>query len=355
MSTKAKPYPNQYMVGLMSGTSVDGLDLAFCRFGKKGGFDLLAAKTYPYEPHLNHLLKNNLGLGADQLFELDTTLGYFYGATVNRFLKEFKLPKPLAIASHGHTVYHNPAKNFTVQIGKGSHIAAVTGLPVVCDFRSNDVALGGQGAPLVPIGDELLFADYDYCLNLGGFANVSFRKGKKRLAYDIAPCNLPANIIMQSLGKEYDEDGATAAQGEIIPQLLQQLNSLPYYQKQPPKSLGREWVEAEVMPLLNAYTNKPNVLRTYYQHVAQKTGEALNKKGTTVLVTGGGAHNTFFMRLLQQQSNAMLITPGPGLINFKEAIVFAFLGYRRIHHQPNALKSVTGASKDSIGGCIYLP
>jgi anhydro-N-acetylmuramic acid kinase len=252
-------------------------------------------------------------------------------------------------------VYHHPAKHFTVQIGKGSHITAVTGLPVVCDFRSTDVALGGQGAPLVPIGDELLFGDYDYCLNLGGFANVSCKKSGKRLAWDLAPCNLPVNIIMNGLGKEYDHNGQTAAKGEIIPALLDELDHLPYYNLKAPKSLGREWVEAQIMPLLNAYENKANVLRTYYEHIARKIGESLGKKGATVLVTGGGAHNIFLMRLVQQYAQAMLVTPQAEIIDFKEAIVFAFLGYRRIYHQPNALKSVTGAKKDSISGCIYLP
>lgn len=346
---------SNYMIGLMSGTSVDGLDVAFCRFGKGNDFDLLAAKTYPYNDEIKALLKENLRLAPAELFELDAILGYFYGATVNQFRREFKLPKPLAIASHGHTVYHNPAKNFTVQIGKGSHIAAVAGLPVVCDFRSTDVALGGQGAPLVPIGDAQLFGEYDYCLNLGGIANVSYKKGGKRLAYDISACNLPVNILMQQMGKEFDADGETGAQGTVLPDLLQQLNDLKYYQRAAPKSMGREWIEAELMPLLNKHKNTANVLRTYYEHISIKIGEVLNKKGGTVLVTGGGAHNTFLMRLIVQQSKSMVVTPQPELIDFKEALVFAFLGYQRIYHQKNALKSVTGAMRDSVGGCIYLP
>lgn len=346
---------DQYMIGIMSGTSVDGIDVACCRFGKGNRFELLAARTYPYAEDLKALLRNNLHLSSQELFALDARLGDLFGHTVKQFLKAHRLPRPMAIASHGHTVFHNPAQHYTVQIGKGSHIAAVTGLPVVCDFRSTDVALGGQGAPLVPIGDELLFRQYDYCLNLGGFANVSFRRSGKRVAYDLAPCNLPINIIMNALGSEFDWNGATAASGQLIPELLEKLDHLPFYDQKGPKSLGREWVENELMPLMNVYDNKANVLRTYYEHVTGKIGEALNRKGATVLVTGGGAHNIFFMRLLQRRSNAMLVTPDPGLIDFKEAVVFAFLGYRRIHHQVNALRSVTGAKKDSVGGCIYLP
>lgn len=341
------------IIGLMSGTSVDGLDLAYCSFDGKG-FSLKAVQAFSYPEDIQHKLMNNLQLSPAELFALDAELGYFFGKCVNTFLKKSKLPKPEAIASHGHTVYHDPQKHYSVQIGKGSHLAAVTGIPVIADFRNTDIAYGGQGAPLVPIGDELLFTDYDYCLNLGGIANVSYRQKNKRIAYDISPCNLPANLVMQRHGKAYDENGSMGLKGEVDPELLEQLNGLEYYHQKAPKSLGREWIERELMPLLKS-KHTPNVLRTYYESISSQIAQAIDKKGATVLVTGGGAHNRFLMRLISAKTSSILITPQHELIDFKEAIVFAFLGYRRIYHKANSLKTVTGASKDSIGGCIYLP
>ncbi|HLP12561.1 MAG TPA: anhydro-N-acetylmuramic acid kinase [Flavobacteriales bacterium] len=342
------------VIGLMSGTSVDGLDVAYCRFGEKNTYEIIAAKTYKYPDSLSTRLKNNMALGTLALLELDAELGLHFGNTVNKFLKETRLPRPKAIASHGHTVFHNPAKKYTLQIGKGSHIAAVTGIPVVCDFRSTDVALGGQGAPLVPIGDQLLFKQYDYCLNLGGIANISVKQNGKRIAWDIGPCNLPINILMHTLGKEFDKNGDTGKKGKIIPALLDELNNLEYYKKRAPKSLGREWISAELMHFLQAYKNIPNVLRTYYEHLSIQISSAVKIKGASVLVTGGGAHNTFLMKLIHQKTNAVIITPQSQIIDFKEALIFAYLGYLRLHNKVNALSSVTGAKKDSVGGAIYV-
>jgi anhydro-N-acetylmuramic acid kinase len=342
------------IIGLMSGTSVDGLDVAYCHFVEVYKYELVAAKTFPYTAQLKHKLKNCMKLNSIQLLELDAELGSYFGAKVNEFLKQTGLKKPTAIASHGHTVFHNPINKYSHQIGKGSHIAALTGIPVVCDFRNTDVALGGQGAPLVPIGDKLLFKQYDYCLNLGGIANISYDYKGKRLAYDISPCNLPVNILMNKVGKEFDMNGATGKKGSIIPALLDVLNQLEFYTKKAPKSLGREWIEKELMHFLMAYDNLPNVLRTYYEHVATQISNHITKKEATVLVTGGGAHNEFLMQLIHQKSNAVIVSPPSSIIDFKEALIFAYLGYLRINHKVNSLKSVTGASKDSIGGCIYL-
>ncbi|HYG53342.1 MAG TPA: anhydro-N-acetylmuramic acid kinase [Flavobacteriales bacterium] len=341
------------IIGLMSGTSVDGLDVAYCRFGEKNSYTIVASKTYKYPDSLKNRLKNNMTLSTPDLLELDAELGYYFGYTVNKFLKEYRLPKPQAIASHGHTVYHNPGKSYTLQIGKGSHIAAVTGLTVVCDFRSTDVALGGQGAPLVPVGDQFLFAQYDYCLNLGGIANISVKQNNKRIAWDIGPCNLPVNVLMYTAGKEFDRNGETGKKGRLIPALLHALNRLPYYKKRAPKSLGREWIEKEIMPHLRAHKNVSNVLRTYYEHIAIQISAAIKTKGATVLVTGGGAHNKFLMQLIHQKTNAAIIAPQPEIIDFKEALIFAYLGYLRLHNKVNSLSSVTGAKKDSVGGAIY--
>lgn len=344
------------IIGLMSGTSVDGLDIAYCTFTPKYGFKIVKAQTIEYPIQLKLLLVNNLKLDNNQLFELDAYLGKFFGESVKVFLNHFNLPPPKAIASHGHTVLHNPAKGYTVQIGKGSAIAAQTGLPVVCDFRSSDVSYGGQGAPLVPIGDKLLFSEYDYCLNLGGFANISYQSGTARIAYDIGPCNLPANMIMSLFfGRSFDRNGERGKQGKILPKLLQQLDNMPYYRKKPPKSLGREWVEKKLMPILKREGHWDDVLRTYYEHIAGKIAIAIEKEKGRVLVTGGGVHNSFLIDLIKQKTKAEIVLPNKTLIDFKEALIFAFLGYLRIHQKTNVMKTVTGAKKDNIGGCIYLP
>ncbi len=338
----------------MSGTSVDGLDIAYCSFTGLKTYKIKAANTITYPKKLSSKLKNCLHLSSIDLALLDAELGYFIGHEVNKFLKKFNLIKPFAIASHGHTVFHHPKNNTTVQIGKGSHIAAKTGIKTICDFRSTDIALGGQGAPLVPIGDKNLFGNYDYCLNLGGIANVSFQKNKKRFAFDICPCNLPLNLLMNKIGKNYDKNGLFGKKGKIDANLLQKLNGLNYYGMKTPKSLGREWIEKELMPLLSG-NELTNVLRTYYEHIGLQIGKQLKNKNAKVLVTGGGAKNSFLINRIKQFSEAEIVLPETGLMDFKEALIFAYLGYLRTIEKPNALASVTGAKNNSICGAVYLP
>lgn len=342
----------------MSGTSLDGVDLAYCHFNKYAGewiYDLLKTKSIPYPDLWKDQLSNGFNINEVQLNELSIIYGEYLGTLVLDFIQSNSLDVDL-VASHGHTIFHKPEKGYTLQIGDGKTIANSCKSTVVYDFRSLDVRLGGQGAPLVPIGDQLLFNDYDYCLNLGGFANISFEKDHQRIAFDICPINIVINSICERIGKFYDHNGEIAASGEIIPDLLDQLNSLSFYQQKPPKSLGREWIEENILPLLsNKSFNTEDLLRTYYEHICQQITAVINRKTkSSVFITGGGAHNQFLMKLFNE-SGLNCIKASDELIDFKEALIFAFLGVLRMRNEVNCLLSVTGATRNCCGGRIVNP
>ena len=346
----------QYGLGLMSGTSLDGLDLALCRFEFKENeyqYEICETKEISYTEEFKARLENALDFNGSQLIELDHYFATYCAQQVNMFLKNTTL-KPDFIASHGHTIFHNPQLGFTTQIGSGAILAAKTGFTVISDFRSLDVALGGQGAPLVPIGDQLLFHEYDACLNLGGIANISFQKEGRRIAYDISLCNIPLNYFAQKMGHSFDSDGKLAQQGNVIPELYKLLENLDFYTQQPPKSLGKEFFVTQVLPLVSQFACSPHdILRTLSEHFATQIAHNI-PSDSKLLVTGGGAFNSFLMELIRSKSQAEIIIPDSKVVKFKEAIVFAFLGYLRLHNQNNTLSSVTGASQDSCGGAIYF-
>jgi anhydro-N-acetylmuramic acid kinase len=257
------------------------------------------------------------------------------------------------IASHGHTIFHQPEKGFTFQLGNGASIAAETGIPTVADFRTGDVALGGQGAPLVPVGDKLLFSDYESCLNLGGFANISFDQHGKRIAFDICPVNFILNDLAQKSGWPYDTGGELGRSGNMNRELLEQLNQLAFYRQSPPKSLGREWMNHYFMPLMAADEIPLNdQLRTAYEHIAIQISNASPVHGK-MLVTGGGAFNTFLIERLKHHLKCEIVIPHAEIIQFKEALVFAFLGLLRFMGEINCYASVTGARRDSSAGVTY--
>ncbi|MDY0781354.1 anhydro-N-acetylmuramic acid kinase [Tenacibaculum sp. IB213877] len=346
-----------YVIGLMSGTSLDGIDLVYVTFNKKNykDFEILYSTTYPYSSEWKNLLKQAITFSDEKLTQLDIQYGIFLGETINSFIEENDIYTIDFIASHGHTVFHQPENGITLQIGSGQEIANITNHKVICDFRTQDVKLGGQGAPLVPIGDELLFADYDYCINLGGFANVSFKQNSKRIAFDICPVNIVMNHYAQQLGFEYDEDGKIASEGKINQELLDKLNSLEFYQKEPPKSLGLEWVQKEVFPLIDSLENDvPSILRTFVEHCAIQIASVI-ENNSLVLITGGGAFNTFLVQKIEEKSNLKIKLPSNELINFKEALIFAFLGVLRNENKVNCLQSVTGAKKNHSSGKIFNP
>jgi anhydro-N-acetylmuramic acid kinase len=343
------------VLGLMSGTSLDGVDLALCnitRHDRKWEFEILKADTLPYPANWRKKLKDAFYFSKDEINELDKEYGIFLGKLINNFLD--KNSGTEYISSHGHTIFHNPEKGITRQIGKGELIAKMCKIPVIFDFRSKDISLGGQGAPLVPVGDRELFSQYDACLNMGGFSNISFEKDKSRIAFDICPVNIVLNKYSSDLGFEFDKNGEIGKNGHLIPALLDELNSLDYYKKTGPASLSYEWLKEEFFPVIDkkSYQNK-DILRTLYEHISFQISKVLNcNKIKNVLITGGGAFNSFLIERIQKQSSVRIVIPDEKIINYKEALIFAFLGILRVRNENNCLASVTGASHDNIGGKI---
>lgn len=346
------------VIGIMSGTSLDGVDLAYCKFTYQEGvwtYKILKALSIAYQDSWKNKLSNGFNLNAEQLVDLSINYGEYLGNLALDFIQSNSLNVDF-IASHGHTIFHKPEQAYTLQIGDGLALAKTCRIPVIYDFRSLDVQLGGQGAPLVPIGDQLLFGDFDYCLNLGGFANISFEENKKRNAFDICGVNIVINSLCERIGKLYDHNGEIAASGEIIPDLLDQLNSLSFYQQKPPKSLGREWIEENILPLLSNNSIKTeDLLRTYYEHITHQIASSISLNNShSVLVSGGGAHNQFLIKLLKE-AGLNFHKASDELIDFKEALIFAFLGVLKMRNEINCLSSVTGASRDCSGGKIIHP
>lgn len=345
-------------IGIMSGTSLDGLDIVLCKFSfsKTWHFEIEHFSTVEYSAEWHKKLESAPILHGLELSLLHKEFGKFIGDSVNEFLKTIGSKIDL-IASHGHTVFHQPDKRLTLQIGDGQEIATATGIKTICDFRSKDIALGGQGAPLVPIGDKLLFSEYDYCLNIGGFANVSFTENENRLAFDICPANIILNYLANKSGHAFDNNGALGTLGNINSELLQQLNSIEYYHKNYPKSLGKEWLESTFIPILNSSEiSLHNKLRTVYEHLAIQISSVLNsKKQCKTLITGGGAYNKLLMNLIKHKTKSELIIPDLKIVEYKEALIFALLGILRDINQINCLSSATGAKCDSSTGIIYLP
>ncbi|MCI1648315.1 MAG: anhydro-N-acetylmuramic acid kinase [Bacteroides sp.] len=349
-------------IGLMSGTSLDGLDVCCCTFHRKVGkwsFHIDCAKGYSYPEDL----KQKLGTGAQSMSALEfitfhSAYGKFLGERVNEFIHEFNL-HPDIIASHGHTIFHEPQKRIMFQIGDGAAIAAETGIPTVSDFRRLDIMLGGQGAPLVPIGDRLLFSDYSYCLNIGGFSNISFEQNNRRIAFDVSPVNYVINHYCRLIGLEFDRDGEIARRGTVHQPLLDELNNMEYYRQTGPKSLGREWVETLVYPTLEKYKlSMEDMLRTFYEHAAYQVSRVLinhseQKEEEKMLVTGGGAFNKFLIERMSALCPCKIVIPERQIIEYKEALIFAFLGTLYLADEPGCLSSVTGASADNIGGMLF--
>ena len=352
------------IIGMMSGTSLDGLDLCYCRIWKEKGtweFKILQTKSITYTKQLQLKLKDSILLRADELLQLHNMYGTWLGEQVKVFVKAQNLDVDY-IASHGHTTHHQPQKGLTFQVGSGQHLANICGIKTICDFRTNDVALQGQGAPLVPIGDQIFFSEYDFCLNLGGISNVSFEKDGKRIAYDIGLANMILNYITQKINLAYDKGGKMASEGGINTKMLEALNGLEYYSLPFPKSIGYEWFVEEVVPIVeDTKDNLENLLHTAVHHICEKVAEQLKLNNTRnnakLLVTGGGALNDFLIKTLQEKlgSAIKIHIPSKIIIEFKEALVFALMGILRLEEKTNVLSSVTGAQKDSCSGVIFIP
>ena len=342
-------------IGIMSGTSLDGLDIAYCSFtftNNKWDYRLIDTQTIDYPKELFTKLEQCIYFQKEEIIHLDIELGHFIGKNVKHFIDKHKI-KPILVASHGHTVLHQPNKGITLQIGNGKIIKQYINTIVINDFRSLDVKLGGQGAPLVPIGDRLLFSKYDYCLNLGGIANISYEINNERKAFDICSCNLILNYLSQKVGLKYDNEGKMAQNGTLNEELYNKLLQNPYYLKKGAKSLGKEDVWNFDILILNDF-NCPieDKLRTMTELIAYQISSIISNGN--ILITGGGAYNQFLIQRISQLSNTTNIeVPSANIIEFKEAMIFAFLGTLKYLGKINVLSSVTGASEDSSSGVIH--
>jgi anhydro-N-acetylmuramic acid kinase len=345
------------VIGLMSGTSLDGLDIAWCRFKILNGkydFQIIKAQTVEYQSDIKSKLESAHLLGGYDLQVLHNDFGCFIGNHVKDFISDYGIT-PHCIASHGHTVFHNPANSLTLQIGSGASIASKTGIDTVCDFRTADVMLGGQGAPLVPFGDIHLFSEYDAALNLGGFSNITLIHQQPVMAFDICPVNIVLNALAKRIGYEYDEGGRLAESGSLVPHLFNLLEKNPHSKLKNPPSLSREWIEKHVLPLIADFNvSAPDYLRTYSEHIALRIADVLvRSRIRTCLVTGGGAFNSFLVNKIRSHTSAQLIIPDTLTVQFKEALIFAFLGLKRIQGEVNIFGYITGARRNSSSGIIW--
>jgi anhydro-N-acetylmuramic acid kinase len=351
-------------IGIMSGTSLDGLDVVICDFFQNDGsfsFKLLAGETFDFPTDLRKSLNNARELSGFNLCVLDLELGTFIGNCVNDFLAKNKLQAQDIhfIASHGHTVFHQPEKRISTQIGSGQEIARITQIQTINNFREKDVLFGGQGAPLVPVGDRDLFQhkyDTEAFLNLGGFANITHIQNEGIQAFDIGPCNLVLNRYARLLGYSYDKGGELGRIAKLKhPCLVDTLNALPYFNQAPPKSLGVEWLDEVFYKLLDIdELSAQDKLGVCYEVISEQIARVLNSRNIkSVLFTGGGAKNNYLIELIQGKCEAQIIVPEEEIIDFKEALVFAYLGVLFMQGQQNCLKEVTFASKSVIGGVGY--
>ena len=407
------------VIGLMSGSSLDGLDIVYVHLQesastikdgpRKWEFTILHADTYPYTEEWRNRLATARDLSAGEYLLLHTAYGNYLGEQVLRFIEKHNLHYQVQlISSHGHTTFHLPQQKMTAQLGDGAALAATTKINVVSDLRAMDVALGGQGAPIVPVGERMLLGDYGFFLNLGGIANVSAHGARgigqgdsgagsqesagKFVAFDVCPANRVLNELAALAGREFDAGGEIAARGQVAEGLLQQLNALPYYGQPYPKSLANEFGTETVLPMVlgamgradgtgrqtagakeggwtvgaseggqAAGLSTEDALRTYVEHIAVQVRLAvegmLQVGGGRMLVTGGGAHNTFLMDRLREllaPLNIEVFVPDSQLVDYKEALVMALIGVLRWREENNVFASVTGASRDSIGGAVWI-
>lgn len=346
---------NYSAIGVMSGSSLDGMDLAWCAFTENDGrwtYSIRDARTIPYSEGMRNKLLAVMSGTALDLARLHREIGDAIGEECAKMLGEEVAD---VIGSHGHTIFHAPHEGLTMQIGCGARIAAVTGVNTVCDFRSMDVAFGGQGAPLVPLGEKLLFPGHKAFLNIGGICNVAIHSASSVLGYDVCIGNQALNELAEEAGRRYDEGGGVARSGMVDEALLSSLNGLPFHREDPPRSLGREWFNEFVRPLIADHrVDLADRMRTVVEHIAAQVGDALNGQKAAVLVTGGGALNTFLIERIRALVQASLVVPDRVTVEYKEAVVFALLGVLRLRGEATSLSSVTGAKRDSVGGALSL-
>ncbi len=343
------------VIGIMSGTSCDGLDIAYCSYWENNGrwyYELRNKSFTPFESSFKNKLLKSSKLSSYDLKKLDIELGNLISDNVLSFINKHSI-KPSLISSHGHTVLHNPADNITLQIGNPIIISTKTRIKVISNFRELDVLTGGQGAPLVPYGDKKLFGEYDYCINIGGIANLSNLKSKKLIAYDICPANIILNKYSRDIGLEYDKDGIIASKGKKLNSLFNRLNDINYYFHDGPKSLDINFIEKQFFPLLKGHTNE-DVLCTTVHHIAYQINKNIKSSNNNILLTGGGVFNKYLIKKIRQynKQDHNFIVPNSDIISFKEAIIFGYLGLMRCLGYKNVEKSVTGSDNSSSSGIV---
>ena len=347
---------NFNVIGVMSGTSLDGVDIVYVKFiqNESWSFKIINSKTYKYEDSTADILNDISKKSLEEIKEIDVVYSKMLAKIINEFIDEFSINKIDFVSSHGHTAIHDPSNLITYQMGNLSTLSTEINQKVICDFRVQDVKLGGEGAPLVPVGEKYLFHEYDSFINLGGFANISNHKGESLIAYDICPVNIVLNNLSKKIGKDFDDKGSIASSGKLIINLYEELEKLEYYQLDPPKSLGIEWVDEYIFPLINKYFDYPieDLLNTLSNHIANQISNNL-KNLDKVLVSGGGAYNDYLIHLIRSKTDSEIIISSKNIIEFKEALIFAFLGVLRNLNINNCYSSVTGASKDHCSGKIF--
>jgi len=349
---------NYNVIGVMSGTSLDGVDLAHINFEIKNGkwsYKIFECDTISYSNEMISKLKNGIHFSSIELSELNIEYTNLLGNIISEFIAKNNISNLDAVCSHGHTILHQPENDFTLQIGNLPEIAKITNQKVVCNFRVQDVLLGGQGAPLVPIGDKILFSEFDYCLNLGGFSNISFEENNERIAFDISPVNTVLNFYANTFGLDYDDKGKISESGNISLELFDELNKLEFYQKSYPKSLGFEFVQEIILPLLENYPiSAEDKMRTFTEHIAIQIGKILQTKTGKLLISGGGVYNDFLIdRIKNHLPKTEIIIPDEKTIKFKEALIFALLGVLKLRNEVNVLASVTGAKQNHSSGEVF--
>lgn len=349
---------NYNVIGVMSGTSLDGVDLAHIKFEintNKWSYEIYECDTISYSNEMISKLKNGINFNSTELADLNIEYTNLLGNIISEFITKNNISNLDAVCSHGHTILHQPQNGFTLQIGNLPEIAKIVQQKVVCNFRVQDVKLGGQGAPLVPIGDRILFSEYDYCLNLGGFSNISFEENGNRIAFDISPVNTVLNFYANTFGLEYDDKGNISKAGNLNSDLYKELNDLDFYQKSFPKSLGFEFVKETVLPIIESYPiSTEDKMHTFTEHIAFQIGKILASKSGKLLISGGGVYNNFLIDRMQSHIPTIeIIIPNEKTIQFKEALIFALLGVLKLRNEINVLASVTGAKHDHSSGEIF--
>lgn len=357
------------VIGVMSGSSLDGVDLAYCEFrldGKQIDFDLLIAETIPFDEKWISRLQYLPTQNALTFAKTHVYFGHYLGELLNDFIKRCEI-KPDFIASHGHTIFHDPDRRFTTQIGEGGAIAAITKRTVVCDFRTQDVAINGEGTPIAPAADRYLFSEYDLMMNIGGIANVTCNAKGKYIAFDTSAANQILNVLANFRDLEYDKNGELAAQGTVIPSILEALEGLGYFKQSYPKSIANSWVRERILPIfIENEASIEDKLHTAVEHIATETAaaikgifrkEKLPKKEYRLLVTGGGGFNGFLIKKIQEKVLPLGVkveVPEPEIIEYKEAILMGLMGVLRMEERVNCFSSVTGARRDTVGGAVYF-